>query len=214
MSDLMVIGSQWGSAGVPKPFTAGMSGAQRVQDAHGRYSDPALAGRLYCLSTAVAGVTVAAGHIIGGGTPLVGVYNPTGSGKVILITRAACSVNSGTAGAGGFVWGYMNAPTTTITTVSGGAEVNLGTFTAGGSGVRTYIATAVTGLVSVLLRHIGGPTAGAAAANANLITMEETAGAIAVPPGTSVGIYMATVGTSPIVNAMMEFEVVPQLTYL
>lgn len=209
MSDLMKIGADWGGTGTFKPMTAGVSGAQRVQDAHGRYTEAAFAGRIYSLSTAVAGVTVAAGHLIGAGTPLVGIYNPTGSGKLVSILRAACSVNSGTTGAGGFAWGYMNAPTTTITTATGAAEVNQSTFVAGGSGVRTYIATAVTGLVSVLLRHIGGPTAGAAAANGNLITQEETAGAILIPPGTSVGLYAALAGTSPIVNAAMEFEVLP-----
>lgn len=214
MADLMVIGSSFGTAGTFKPLTAGISGAQRTQDAHARYADAALANRLYSISTAVAGVTVAAGHIIGAGTPLVGIYNPNGSNKTVLVNRVACSVNSGTPGAGGFCWGYMNAPSTTITTASGASEVNQGTFQAGGSGVRTYVATAVTGFVSVLLRHIGGPTAGAAAANGNLTVLEETGGSIAVPPGTALGVFAALAGTSPIVNVALEFEVVPLLAYV
>lgn len=211
MSDLMKVGQDWGGTGTFKPFTSGISGAQRTQDAHGRYNDPATRQAIYSLTTAVAGVTVAAGHIIGAGTPLVGIYNPTGSGKMLSILRVTCSTNSGTMGAGGFAWGYMNAPTTTITTASGGTELNRSTFQAGGSGVRTYAAVAVTGFVSVLARHIGAPTVGAVAANGNQTVYEETAGSILVPPGTALGVFAALAGTSPIVNAMMEFEVLPLL---
>jgi hypothetical protein len=182
-----------------------------VQDGHARYQEPNLRGNMFSLTTPIAGVTVAAANVIGGtnAQPIVGVFNPVGSNKNVVITRAACSVNSGTLGTGGFVWGYALNSTATISGVSGQGEINLSTFLTGNSAIRTYINTAATGATSILLRHIGGPTVGAAAANANLTILEETAGDIVVPPGVLVGIFMAAAGTSPIVNVSMVFEVIP-----
>lgn len=184
--------------------------SQAMQMSHGVYTEAALRGNLYSLSTAAAGVTVAAANIVAAANsqPIVGIWNPTNSGKTVSIIRCTWSISSGTLGAGGLVWAYFVG---TSTGASGLAEVNNFSFVTGGSGVRTYVNTAATGVTSVLLRHIGGPTTGAAAANQNLSGAEETAGSILVPPGVFLGLMAAAAGTSPIVSASMEFEVLPYI---
>lgn len=211
MADLQIVGASFGTTGSAKPLTAGMSSGQRVQNAHGDGFDAAFSGRLYSLTTAVGGVTVAAGHIIGAGTPLVGIHNPIGSNKLVAINRAVASVNSGTMAAGGFVWGFMGSANSVLTSTGDASICNSG-FAIGGSGVRTFVATAMTGFVSVLFRHIGGPTTGAVAANAPHTVFEDTDGGILLQPGFAFGMFAAAAGTSPIVNAAMEFEVLPYMT--
>ncbi|MEO6293047.1 MAG: hypothetical protein ABIO88_10565, partial [Burkholderiaceae bacterium] len=54
MSDLQKVGPDFGNLGTFKPFTANISGGQRVADAHGRYLTAALEGRLFSASNVAA----------------------------------------------------------------------------------------------------------------------------------------------------------------
>lgn len=186
------------------------SGALIVAHGHGRYQEPAVQGGLWTLSTAAAGVTIGATNVFSSaaGTPIVGIVNPAGSGKNCVITRAVVICASGTAAAGGWVWGYITpslaAP---ISALGGNGAVNNGTLVTGGSIAKTFVNSALTGApAGSLLRYLGGPTTGAAAANQNLTTQEETSGDIICPPGGMIGIFAAAAGTSPIVNASMTWE--------
>jgi len=179
-----------------------------VQDLHGRYYESAFRGNVWTLSTAVGGVTIASANVIAAsaGSPIVGVYNPVNSGKNLVIMRATTMLTSGTAGAGGLVWGII-APNAGVTAAGGNGAINNATFVTGGSIAKTFTASALTGAgASVLFRFVGGSTTGAAGANANLTVNEETAGDIICPPGGVVGIFAAAAGTSPIYMASMTWE--------
>lgn len=213
MSDLQRVGPVFGGTGTAPPFTADVTGAQRVGDAHGRYFDATTRGSVWTIATATAGITVTALMVIGvaSSVPIVGVHNPAGSGRYAVVGRAAVLVPSGTMGAGGFVWGIIAPTSTNTTNVGTNGAINNATFAAGGSIVRTFAgATPLTATgATVLFRTICGPSTGAVAANAASYTMEETAGDICVPPGGFLGIFASTAGTSPIVNAFLTWEEVP-----
>lgn len=78
----MKVGADFGGAGTFKPFTATISGAQRVSDTHARYMDAVLAGRVF--SQAVTGGAATAYTGGAGGTPLIAVHNPVGSNKYLV----------------------------------------------------------------------------------------------------------------------------------
>lgn len=181
-------------------------------DGHARYQEAAYRGNVYHLSTAAAGVTVAAANVFSAsaGQPIVGILNPANSGKVAVILRAMAQFASGTAAAGGLVWGFL-PPTVTgglaVTAAGTPAGVNAATLATGQHAVKTFVNAALTGGgAGGLLRFIGGPTTGALAANANVTLQEETAGDIFCPPGCMVGIFATAAGTSPIVVASMSWE--------
>jgi len=98
MSEVQRIGTTWGGPGDAAPFSATLSGAQRVTDAHARYMDAILSNRVFMLSVNAATPTAYAGAA--GGTPLLGIHNPTGSGKyaVPLFATVASNVASSAAG--------------------------------------------------------------------------------------------------------------------
>ena len=54
MSDLQRVGPVFGGTGTAPPFTAGLTGAQRVADAHGRYMQASLEGRVFSASNVAA----------------------------------------------------------------------------------------------------------------------------------------------------------------
>lgn len=89
MSDLMVRGPILGSTGSPVPLTASTTGAQRVTDAHGNYFEAAARGNVYFMSVAAGAPTAYVGAA--GGTPLIGIHNPTGSGKVANLLYASAA---------------------------------------------------------------------------------------------------------------------------
>jgi hypothetical protein len=100
MSDsVMITGPIKGGAGTPKPFTAGVTGAQRTVDAHGRYMDTALGRNLYFAANS-AGVTTS----VGLATTYVGnvVSNPVGSGVNLVIYKV------------GWAWSVIAAAVNTI----------------------------------------------------------------------------------------------------
>jgi hypothetical protein len=87
MSDLMVRGPIIGSSGAPSPLTAGITGGQRVLDAHGRYFDSVMRGNTYVCANQ-SGVTTQAG--LSATTPALTLYNPVGSGVYAEIVFAGC----------------------------------------------------------------------------------------------------------------------------
>lgn len=89
MSDLMVRGPINGGTGTPSPFTASITGAQRVTDAHGAYLEASARGYVYFMSIAAGAPTAYVGAA--GGTPLLAIHNPTGSGKVANLLYASAA---------------------------------------------------------------------------------------------------------------------------
>lgn len=189
------------------------TGALVTQQAHGAYAEAVRQGRVWAMATAAAGVTVAAANVVAAANaqPIVGIYNPPGSGLNAIIHRGRHCWASGTAGAGGLVWAVTpSIQTATLTGAGGITEVNALTGASGGSGMKTYSNTAMTGITGqVIVRAAGGPTTGALAANANHSYEDWVDGEIICGPGQTCGLFAAAAGTSPIIIASMSFEIVP-----
>lgn len=180
-------------------------------DGHGRYQEAVLQGDVWSLSTAAAGVTIAAANVFSAAAaqPLVGIANPPGSGFNGVILLGKSTWNSGTPAAGGLVWATCPA-NNLITAAGGNGAVNAATQASGGSRMRTFINAALTGVAGAqIFSYAGGPSTGALAANSNQHFSDELAGLLVVPPGSMGGLFAAAAGTSPIVNATMFWEEVP-----
>lgn len=177
-------------------------------DGHGRYQEAALQGNLFSLSTAAAGVTIAAANVFSSAAaqPLVGIANPPASGFNGVILLGTHTWNSGTPAAGGLVW--ATCPANNLVTAPGGnGAIGGGSQAAGGSVMRTFVNAAMTGITGAqIYAFAGGPSVGALAANSNQHFVSELAGILVVPPGSIGGLFAAAAGTSPIVNASMFWE--------
>lgn len=212
MSDLQRVGSVYGGAGTAAPFTAGLSGAQRVNDAHGRYMDAVLAGRAYMLSAAAAAPTA----YIGGaaGSPLIAVHNPANSNKYFALLaigfgqRAAATVAGQTALA---LWtGPSVSPTGTKT-----PPTNVLSQATSGAAALGFVNTALTGSTALSLAlpvftHYWA-TAAAAFSSPGLF---DVAGLIVLSPGNQAALGVTVVPTSVTVDVAMYWEEIPYLTYV
>jgi hypothetical protein len=187
------------------------TGALIIADGHARYQEAVIQGNCYTLATAAAGVTIAAANVFSAANaqPLVGVFNPQGSGVNAVMTLARHVWNSGTPAAGGLVWATASAPAG-VTAANNTNPTNMLTQRAAGSKVQGYVNSALTAITgNAIVWYSGGPTTGALAANANQAFFDEVAGLVIVPPGAAGGLFAAAAGTNPIVNACIFWEEVP-----
>lgn len=177
----------------------------------GKYEEATERQQVFSVTSTLAGVTVAATHVsplaAGTGTPIVAVFNPSNSGKNIVIIKAQALWVSGTAGAGGLAWnvscgGSISAAENAAPVADNGSSAR--------SVARGFTSTALTGsLIGVLLKPVQncGVFAGAiAATTVGLNCAEEVEGSIVAPPGCYVAIAAAAAGTSPIVQASLSFR--------
>lgn len=229
MSDLMKVGSDWGGAGTFKPLTSAISGAQRTADAHARFMDAVLAGRVYTtgvgltainnatFTTATTGVTA---------TPLIGVWNPASSGKNLVLWQAILNVMFTAAtntGAAPYIW--MVNPTAGVIT-TGLTPFNQLTLQQAGSVAKGYATTALTGMSNALTTMRASALGGGSSATfsfvgtavgqatVNVASVENLDGSIVVPPGAIIAL-MAT--TTPVAHSMASgliWEEVPILTQI
>lgn len=209
MSDLQRVGPVFGGVGTAPPFTAGITGAQRVGDAHGRYMDAAMSGRVYQLSAAAAAPTAYVGAA--GGTPLLAVHNPTGSNKYIalLAVTAALRAAGSAAGQTGLnVWsGPSVAPTGTRTN-----PTNVLSLAASGSASLAFVNTALTGSTALtlamgLFTYYWATAAGAIAAPAFF----DIGGLIILAPGNQLAVGLTVVPTSTTLDVSLFYEELPML---
>lgn len=176
------------------------------------HQEAAHRSHLYGLCTAAAGVTIGATNVyssVGPATPILGIFNPLGSGKKVIISSVDATWNSGTAGAGGLVIAVLAAAT--ISAASGTTTVNQTTGLSGassGSVVSSYVNAAITGQsgACTLAQLLGGPSVGAISANSPMSFCADVDGTIIILPGNFAGVFAAAVGTSPIVTASMLWE--------
>lgn len=86
MSDLQVRGPLYGGTGTPSPFTADLTGAQRVTDAHGRYAEAVRRGNVFFAANqaiATFGATLVTTTALG-----MILSNPVNSGKNLELLLA------------------------------------------------------------------------------------------------------------------------------
>lgn len=202
------VGPQQGVDGGNLGQRQSRDGCVVTQAGHADYQESTFRNHTWSLTTAAGGVTIGATNVYsstGPATPIVGIYNPVGSGinAYLLYTKNIWA--SGTAAAQGLVLGLL--PAAAVTAAGGNGAISLLTGVVGGSKVSTFVNSALTGqtVAHTLLDFIGGPTTGADAANSPQWFLCEHKGLICCPPGASLGVFAAAAGTSPIVAAAMQW---------
>ena len=209
MSDLQVRGPLWGGTGTPSPFTSTFSGAQRVSDAHGRYLDAVLAGRVYFLSAAAVAGTAYVGAAAG--TPLLAIHNPAASGKTcgILAVGFAQRATATAAGTTGLVlWsGVSVLPTGTQTTPT--SALSLAATGATAKGFSNAALTGSTALTIAMPLHTHYWATAAAAFSAP--SWFDVGGLIVAVPGNQIALGLTVIPTSVTVDVAMYWEEIPAL---
>jgi len=203
--------------GVQVAMRIGALGDQITSNLHGQYFEQAVRGNLYSFgmtSTALSANTIT---LTATTTPIIGVWNPVGSGKNLVLLKAKCGITAAGNSAvapGAFVWASsINNAALTL----GSNPFNRLTMANSGSIAKAFtIATALTGLTNNLVIQQAsafGTLVAAQGATATPMvsgdTVEEFDGAWIVPPG-GVLALLNTVSTTTIsVASMLLWEEVP-----
>lgn len=143
------VGPQVLQDGTTSTARAEKSGALAVVDAHSRFQEAAYRGTLFSAGmtlTAITNATFSTGTLGATATPIVGVWNPVGSGKnlVILQARVQSVTTAATAtGAGAFMWCTAVGQSAISTGIT---PLNRFSLQASGSVAKGYANTALTGL--------------------------------------------------------------------
>lgn len=209
MSDLMKIGSNWGAAGAFAPLTAGTSGAQRVIEAHGRYVDAVLAGRVWSGRLSAATPTAYVGAA--GGTPLIGVHNPANSQKLALLYIVGYAARGQVSAAGTTalaVWSGPSAlPTGTVTAATGAFSL-----VASGSSMVMFSNTAMTGSTALTMAlplnafHLIGATP---VSESNMPSVYDVHGIVVLAPGNQFAVGVTVVPTGLTCDLAVYWEEIP-----
>jgi hypothetical protein len=181
-----------------------------ISQSHGQYYEQSSRGTLFCVSGALTGTTIAAGHVAppaAAAATLLSILNPLGSNNNLEIIEGTISHVSGTPGAGAFAWcmAYQGTAVTASEAVAikrrlDGAE--------GGTVAKAWSATTLTGSsVHVITKPF--PTskfAGAIdAASSNLSETDLVNGKIVVRPGFMLTLAPPATGTTHIVVASITY---------
>ena len=187
------------SPGVQSPGRADNVGGLVVTRAHGDYYEPTYRNTMFSTGT-LGAVALAATHATATGltataTPILGIYNPAGSGFNAIITQ--CTLNSfinnvTSVAPGAYVW--VQATGQSAMGAAGVAPTNRKTLLQSGSVCRGFGgASALTGLVgSVAIVHAAPfplasglltTTVAAATPTPTVGGMETYSGSLFVPPG-------------------------------
>lgn len=203
------VGAQTNSNGAQVTARGDRSGAITTTDAHGRFQEAVLTGNVYSggmALTSIANATFSTGTLGATATPIVGVWNPSTSGKNLVILQAKLqSIITAlqVTGAGALMWATSTGNTAIST---GAAPFNKLTFLASGSVAKDVSGVALTGLTNnLVVRDASGLISGAVS---NLSTLQTAAGlmpsnvasidnidgSIIVPPG---GVLALLCSTNP-----------------
>ena len=146
-------GQQQLSDGVVNTGRAGKDGSFVVQASHGRFQEAALRNNLYSggmTLTSIANVTFTTGTLGPTATPIVGIWNPVGSGRNAVILQAklqAIITALQVTGGGAFMWCYSTGNGAIST---GNTPLSRLTMTKGGSVCKDMSGIALTGLTNNL----------------------------------------------------------------
>jgi type IV secretory pathway protease TraF len=207
-----VVGERRAASNVQADVRGGPYSEVIVNDSGlGRYFEPARYGRLY--TSMVKAVTIAATHnspiAAATATPVLGLHNPSTSGKAVVIQRVSFLTTSGTPAGGQGVLNVLIPTTATTAAQTGSIFSNLlSNFAASpqGSVCRVYNNVALTGIVPTASNEIdlvGGAAAAAAAGNGGPgVVGEDIGGRWIAPPGVMLALMAGSgAGTTWIVNA-------------
>lgn len=201
------VGPQVLSDGAQQVPRMGKDGAFAAQDAHARYQEAVYRGGVYSSCTAAAGV--APGTALGT-TPPFALYNPTASGKNLVILRTSLGYVSGTLGAGTIMYAKWSPQVASPTGGTAGVvQSNLLGGGSAGSGL-VFSGSTLSGSPLVLRPAftLGAFLASTASINPPLV--DEVAGEFIVSPG---GVFVmqgiTAAGASPLVLFGCSWEEIP-----
>lgn len=180
-----------------------------VQELHGRYYEATYRGAIFTCSTAAAGVTLTATSLsplaAGTGTPIVGLFNPQGSGKNLVINKLSVAVITSSASTGNIVWNY--AVNQTITAAANGTINSNFIGGAAASVVKAYVNTATTGSTAGIMFRPAFQLQFITAAGESVGTCEQDLnGDIVVPPGGYIALANGVSNTTTVLSAGITWE--------
>jgi len=166
----------------------GRQGEQVFSELHGRLWEATRSGSVFhsglTTLTSINNATFTTATPGATGTPIVGVWNPVGSGvnlEIVQATLTAVVTAATNTGAGGFVW-MVSTGNSAITT--GSAPWNARTLTQSGSLTKNVSGVALTGLTTNLATIRGSALNGGSGANFSFVGT--AVGQVTFPPSASV----------------------------
>jgi hypothetical protein len=202
------VGELLGSDGAIQPIRLLRKGGLAAGDVSARYQEAVLRGNVYYLATGAAAPTAFIGAA--GGTPLIGVYNPTGSGKALVFLLTSANPTAVPTAAGVInpeLWaGVSVLPTGTVS-----APTNMATQQSTGSIAKGFVNTTMTSSTAInLVTGISSFWWATAAAGAMMSSgIVELAGMLVATPGVLVALGVRTVPTSTTIDPFLMWEEVP-----
>ncbi len=202
------VGELLGADGAIQPIRLTRKGALATTDTHAKYQEAVLRGNVFFLSASAAAPTAFTGAA--GGTPLIGVMNPAGSGKALVFLAASTTITA-VPSAAGVVDSELWAGTSVLPTGTVTAPTNMATLQSTGSVSKGFVNTAMTGstainLVTGLSAFWWATAAAGAMASSGIVDL---AGIIVAIPGVLVSLGVRTVPTSTTTDAFLMWEEVP-----
>ena len=203
--------------GTGGPQIADREGNTKVTLGHAEYTESARRGKIFTISTAAFTVNAAnaSAGAIGTAKPIVGFYNPTGSGVNAVLNNEEEWHTSGTPG-GPLVFNFFCG--VNWTSASSGTVFNnlLSNNTPNGSQMIAQVGQipattpAITSTMLVL-EPAGGPSAVAIGTGVGETGhSKDLKGAIVVPPGCLIGLYATATGSNDVISASLSWEEVQQ----
>lgn len=205
-------------------FRQGRSGDLIASELHGRFFEQAYRGNLYSIGSSVTALSANTITLTATTTPILGLFNPSGSGfnAVILQAQLQAFINTFTTpvGAGGFVWAASIGNTAVST---GSAPFNRKTLLSAGSQMKGFPGgVALTGLTNNLVIFDGadfvnptGQTYGTIVAPTSGTTLtsfggvQNFDGSLIVPPGGVLALLNTTSTTTMSATGRLLWEEVP-----
>jgi hypothetical protein len=189
---------------------AGQLGDSIVSELHGRYYETTYRGNSFLLSVSTAAaVTAYSGGA--GGTPMIGVFNPSASGKNLVITKASFSNVVAASAAGTVTFGLYFGVTAAITQATTTTPWSMVTQQQSGSvatGFRNVALTSGSAASNVIAlgAYYWATAAGAASIMGAPIDLE---GSVIIPPGSYVALGGSAALTSATWIGSLQWEEVP-----
>jgi|ERR1043166_4050162 hypothetical protein len=191
-----------------QPLRQGRTAALVTADVWARYYEAVSRGNVYYLATGAASPTAFTGGAAG--TPLIGVYNPTGSGVNLCVLATGFALTTVPTAAGVVVpelySGVSALPTGTAT-----APTNALSQQATGSKAKGFVNTAMTGSTAINLALPFAPfwwatAAAGAMAGPGLVFVD---GLAVFSPGVLGALGIRTLPTGTVADALVIWEEIP-----
>ena len=203
----MIIEARVGPAslqdGVLREPRSAKTGELVTSDVHGKYYEAVSRGGVYFLAAGAQTPTAYAGAA--GGTPLIAIHNPTGSGKNLSLLAVSIA-NRAAASAAGVVSFTIDGGPSALPTGTTTLPTNMLSLVSGGAVAKGFVNVALTGstaLVQILSPFTYYWPAAAALMAAGYI---DIAGAIIVIPGNQIAIGATAALTSATWDVTMIWE--------